>query len=157
MRGDPSIVHFRRTLRALSAEIDAHVNLCAAQPGERLRLSSGVRDRHAKLEARVRDLMAQIKRHQAYIEHPDDPAAKKCAGLYANAKGCLRRLAKAQPGRGGRPVGGSARSRDGRCRPPDPTQDAPEAERQERYEERYGECSVRTVSGGLPGLGRRRS
>lgn len=105
-----------------------------------------LRQRWKELDTALVQLMEELTRHQRYVEDPDDPSIRRCANLHAQAKGCLRALRRA--------------SRKIDRLPASPGQDA----LRERYRSaaeldqatREEQCSVRTVSGGLPTLGKRR-
>lgn len=129
---DPMVLHLRRRLKSIGADVEAYVVDRNDDLSKKQGLSMELRDRRDKLDATVRQLMDQLKEHARYVEDPNDPAIRTCDGLYANAKGYLKRLRTAPP----------AARRVSASRGPDPLR--------ERYR------GVRTVSGGLPGLGKRR-
>lgn len=135
---DPIVVHLRRRLRAVTAEIEEFIGEHRRQSADGRALSSQLRQRGETLADTTRTLMDDIKAHLRYIEDPDDPAVAKCRNMHAHAAGCLNRIRKQL---------NSSSARESAAR----------AQKNARRDRQTGESSsVYTITGGLPGLGKRR-
>lgn len=143
---DPTVVHLKRTLKSLNDGIADYFVAWNEHLSTGLRSSTELRDRRDELDAAIRKFMDDVQQHVRYVEDPDDPVVRSCEGLFANAKGHLKRLRK--------------NALDAQTSGVSSEQDvlreqyrrAAELDRQTREDT----SSVRTVSGGLPGLGKRR-
>lgn len=130
-QGDVVLLALKRRMKVLAAD----VRTCLA---DHQRHVSGNRAVPAELDRRKRDLGAalsalkeEVRQRLLYLDEPDEATVKRGENLMAHAQGCLRALKKVPPVK---PVKLHVRKVEQR---------------------RKRSNSVRTVSGGLPTLGRR--
>ncbi|WP_157606554.1 hypothetical protein [Saccharomonospora cyanea] len=137
---DPMVVHLRRRSKAVTAEVETFMVEQRRQPPGGL-----LRERGEALQETLRALVADIEAHLRYLEDPDDPAVTKCHNMRAHATACLNRVRKVM-----------RRSTNAR-REPQPDTPAARAREAAELDRRTSEesSSVHTITGGLPGLGKR--